>query len=203
MLINSYMEEISKRIKGKRVLDLGCCASTSKNLLKRHFVYKKHAKEIVGVDYNKVLIEEAKERFDYEVHYCDLTDYEDVQKIFDKFGTFDTIICTDVIEHIGNLQNFIENLNSLMRENGELHLTTPNMRSPRWLNMFLGNSKFQVNKDHICWFDTFTLTNLLRRAGLYIDETIYYSHDERALSKLRLQAKDWMATKIYAIIKKG
>lgn len=203
MLINSYMEEISKRIKNKRVLDLGCCASTSKNLLKRHFVYKKHAKEIVGVDYNKDLIAEAKERFNYEVNYCDLTNHDDAKKILNTFGKFDTIICTDVIEHIGNLQNFIDNLNMLMEDDGELHMTTPNMRSPRWLNMFMGGSKFQVNKDHICWFDTFTLGNLLKRSDLYIDETIYYSHDERALKRLRLQPKDWMATKIYVIIKKG
>jgi 2-polyprenyl-3-methyl-5-hydroxy-6-metoxy-1,4-benzoquinol methylase len=203
LLINSYIEEISKRINGKRVLDIGCCASTSKNLLKRHFIYKQHTKEIVGVDYNKTLIKEAKERFNYDVHYCDLTERKDVERIHSMFGEFEHIICTDVIEHIGNLTNFLDNVKFMLTDKGTLHLTTPNMRSPRWLNMFNKGGKIRVNKDHICWFDVFTLSNLLRRSNLIIDEEIYYSHDTQALSNLKLQVKDWMATKLYVTIKRG
>jgi 2-polyprenyl-3-methyl-5-hydroxy-6-metoxy-1,4-benzoquinol methylase len=202
MLINSYVEEISKRIKGKRVLDVGCCASTSKNLLKRHFVYKKAAGEIVGVDYNKVLIQEAKERFNYNIEYCDLTNRTDVENIVNKFGKFDIVICTDVIEHIGNLTNFLENLKLFLNKSGVIHITTPNMRSSRWLNMFI-NGKIKINKDHVCWFDVFTLSNLLKRSGLKINEEIYYAHDVDSLKKLKLNKKDWMAAKLYVIVGKG
>jgi len=202
MLINSYVEEISKRIKGKRVLDVGCCASTSKNLLKRHFVYRKSVSEIVGVDYNKELIQEAKDRFNYDVLYCDLTNSSDVKKIKDRHGTFECIICTDVIEHIGNLTNLLENLKSMLSDDGVIHITTPNMRSARWLNMFI-NGKLRINKDHVCWFDVFTLTNLLKRSGLKIKETMYYAHDEVAIKKLKINKKDWMAAKLYVTVEKG
>lgn len=202
MLIKSYVEEICKRVEGKRVLDVGCCASYSKNLLKRHRLYKKSAKEIIGIDYNRELIAEAKERLNYTVHFCDLTNSSDVQDIRNKFGEFDTIICTDVIEHVGNLTSFLDNINYLMTEKGVLHLTTPNMRSPRWLSMF-NNNNFKANKDHICWLEVFTLTNLLKRSGLKIVETMYHHQEDGAVSALKLlKAKPWMARRLYVVVVK-
>jgi len=202
MLIDSYVKEINKRIKGKRVLDVGCCASTSKNLLKRHFMYKKDAKEIIGIDYNTELITEARDRLNYEVHYCDLTNIDDVQSIHGKFGIFDTIICTDVIEHVGNLSSMLDNISYLMTDNGVLHLTTPNMRSPRWLNMFNKNN-FKANKDHICWLEVFTLKNLLERSGLKIVETMYHHQEGGAISALKLlKSRPWMARRVYVVVEK-
>ena len=131
-LVKSYVDEICSYIQGKDVLDIGCCSSTSKNLLKRHFQYKKAAKSILGVDYNKKLIAEAKSRFNYVVHYCDFTSKKNVRNIIQQFGKFSTIVCTDVIEHIGNMTNFLDNINLIMTSDGVLHLTTPNARSPRW-----------------------------------------------------------------------
>ena len=201
MLIKSYVEEISKRVKGKRVLDVGCCASYSRNLLKRHRIYKKSSKEIIGIDINKKLIKEAKDRLNYIVHYCDLTNINDVKNIIDKFGNFNTVICTDVIEHVGNLTNMLDNINYIMTDDGVLHLTTPNMRSPRWMQMFV-NRKVKVNPDHICWFDIFTLKNLLKRSGFKVVETMYHSLENSAISFLKLTPQDWMARRIYVVVKK-
>ena len=202
MLIDSYVNEIGKRIKGKTVIDIGCCASTSKNLLKRHFLYMKTANTIIGIDYNKTLIEEAKNRLNYEVHYCDVSQKSSIENIYNKFGKFDTVVCTDVIEHVGNMTNFLDNINYLMTDNATLHLTTPNMRSPRWLNMFIAG-KIKVNKDHICWFDIFTLTILLKRSGLVVDEIMYHAQETADIRKLGLQPKDWMSRRLYVTIKKG
>lgn len=201
MLIKSYVDEINKRIKGNRVLDIGCCASTSKNLLKRHRIYENAAKEIIGIDYNKELIKEAKERLNYDIHHCDLTNTEDVEMIVNQFGKFDTIICTDVIEHISNLGMFLENVKNMMDDNGTLHLTTPNMRSPRWMEMFIRNN-FKVNPDHICWFDIFTLTNLLKREKLKIVETMYQAQEIKSINFFKFKAQDWMARRLYVVVKK-
>jgi len=201
VLIKSYVEEINKRIKGKRVLDIGCCASTSKNLLKRHRLYEKAAKEIIGIDYNKDLIKEAKDRLGYTLYYCDLTNFDDVKNIVEKFGKFDTIICTDVIEHISNLGIFLENVKYMLEENGQLHLTTPNMRSPRWMQMCIQN-KYKVNTDHICWFDIFTLGNLLKRAKLKIVETMYQAQETQAIRFFKFKPKDWMARRLLVVVEK-
>jgi len=201
MLINSYVEEICKRIEGKNVLDVGCCASSSKNLLKRHFIYKKKAKSIVGCDYNKVLIKEAKERLKYEVLFCDFTNREDVQKIKDDFGLFDTLICTDVIEHVGNITNLLDNISYLMTDDAVLHLTTPNMRSPRWIHLANIN-KWNVNNDHVCWLEIFTLKILLKRSGLIVSEEMYHAQENAAIRALGLKPKPWMARRLYVTVKK-
>lgn len=201
MLIKSYVEEISKRVKGKRVLDIGCCASYSKNLLKRHRMYRKASKEIVGIDYNKKLIAEAKERLNEYVYYCDLTNRDDVESIVERFGKFDTIICTDVIEHVSNLGLLLDNIKLMMTKKGQLHLTTPNMRSPRWMQMFV-TRKVKVNPDHICWFDIFTLRNLLKRHKLKVVETMYHSLETGSISFLKLKPQDWMSRRIYVVVEK-
>lgn len=202
MLINSYVEEICKRIKGKNVLDIGCCSSFSKNLLKRHSFYKNAAKTIVGVDYNKALIKEAKDRLNTDIYYCDLTNREDVQKIIDQFGTFNHIICTDVIEHVGNLTALLDNIALMMNEDGILHLTTPNMRSPRWIHLASTN-KWKVNIDHICWLEIFTLKILLKRSGLVVVDEMYHAQEGAAIKALGLKPKPWMARRLYVTVKKG
>ncbi len=201
MLIKSYVEEINKKIKGKRVLDIGCCASTSQNLLKRHMLYERSAKEIIGIDCNKDLIEEAKTRLGYTIYYCDLTNQSDVENIIEQFGRFDTIICTDVIEHISNLGIFLDNIKLMLNDNGALYLTTPNMRSPRWMDMCI-NNKYKVNKDHICWFDIFTLGNLLKRVNLVITETMYQAQETQSIKFFKFKPKDWMARRLLVEVKK-
>lgn len=202
MLIKSYVDEINKRISNKRVLDIGCCASTSKNLLKRHRLYEKSAKEIIGVDYNKDLIKEAKERLGYTIHYCDLTNTYDVLDIIKQFGQFNTIICTDVIEHISNLGLFLNNIKLMLEDEGQLLLTTPNMRSPRWMQMCIQN-KYKVNDDHICWFDIFTLGNLLRRQNLKIVESMYQAQENKSIKFFKFKPQDWMARRLLVVVEKG
>ncbi|MCF8019802.1 MAG: class I SAM-dependent methyltransferase [Vallitaleaceae bacterium] len=201
MLIESYIEEINKRIKDKRVLDIGCCASTSKNLLKRHRLYEKSAKEIVGIDYNKDLIKEAKDRLGYKLYYCDLTNRHDVENIIKSFGRFQNIICTDVIEHISNLGLFLDNIKLMLEDKGTLYLTTPNMRSPRWMQMCITNT-YKVNADHICWFDVFTLGNLLKRSNLKIVKTMYQAQETKAITFFKFKPQDWMSRRILVLVEK-
>jgi len=201
VLIKSYIEEINKRIKDQRVLDIGCCASTSKNLLKRHRLYEQSAKEIIGIDYNKELIKEANDKLGYKIYYCDLTNTEDVKGIIKKFGCFKNIICTDVIEHVSNLGLFLENIKLMLEDNGSLYLTTPNMRSPRWMQMCITDT-YKVNADHICWFDIFTLNNLLKRADLKIVDTLYQAQEMKAIRFFNFKPQDWMARRILAVVQK-
>lgn len=202
-LIKNYIDEICKRIKGKDVIDIGCCASSSEHLLERHLAYRKSAKSIVGIDNNRDLIKEAQKRFNYTIYYCDFTSIEDVQNIIDKFGKFDTIISTDVIEHIGNLTNFLNNIYRIMtNQDAILHLTTPNMRSPRWIYKAI-NGHFQVNYDHVCWLDAFVLKILLKRSDLIIIDEMYSGQENEAIHALGLQAEDWMAQRLYVTIRKG
>ena len=202
MIVDSYVKDICKRIEGKKVLDLGCCASTAKNLLKRHNEYKKTAKEIIGVDYNRDLLKLANERGAKNLYELDVTQTQAVNEFILQFGTFDTIVCTDVIEHIANPGLFLENLKKFMSNGSKVYLTTPNARSTRWYAMYVRN-QIKINADHVAWHDVFTLTVLLKRHGLKITKTMYHSAEVRDANFLKLNHQDWMARRLYVIIEKA
>ena len=201
MIVDSYVKDICERIKGKKVLDIGCCASTEKNLLKRHNEYKKTAKEIIGIDYNKQLLKIAIEKGNKNLHCVDVTDGQTVNDFMLQFGKFDTIVCTDVIEHISNPGLFLDNLKKLLTDKGKVYLTTPNARSTRWYAMYVRN-RIKINDDHVAWYDTFTLKVLLKRHGLKITKTMYHSAEGGDAQFLKLNHQDWMARRLYVIIEK-
>ena len=201
MIVDSYVKDICKEIKGKRVLDIGCCASTPKNLLKRHNMYKQAAKEIVGIDINKDLLKLAKERGAENLFYLDITDTYGAELFAQQYKPFNTIICTDVIEHISNSGFFLENLKKCMTDDGKIYLTTPNASSVRWMTMLLKN-KLKINADHVCWYDRFTLGVLMKRHGLKITKTMYHSSEKHDAVFLNMDHQEWMARRLYVIIEK-
>lgn len=201
--IDSYIEETKRRIKGKKVLDVGCLASYEQNIMKRHKEYRKATDQIVGVDINQDFLDKAKQQGVKDLFYCDATNKKDVESIVEKFGKFDIVIASDVIEHIGNHTLFVDNLKLAMRDNGSLFLTVPNMRGIRWFHMFY-KDKIKINPDHVCWFDVITLSILLGRSQMKITEAMYHGNkdDKLRARELKLQYKTWMAGKLFVIGKK-
>ena len=198
MQIQAYINDIKERINGKIILDVGCLATWKENILKRHREYKKTAFKIIGIDYNKEYLKMLSEP---NVYYCDITNYDDVTNILNRFGKFSYIIATDIIEHVDNLGLFLESLNRLSDDNASIYFTTPNARSYFW------NSKFntqKVNHDHVCFFDDNTLKALMKRHGFYISHLQYCFHDDdkKSAKQLGLKFEPWMGRRIYFIIKK-
>lgn len=203
MIVDSYVDDIANRVKGKKVLDAGCCASTSKNLLKRHNIYKKDVKSILGIDYNKSLLKEAKSKFGVDnLRYCDLTNNNDVDEILNEFGTFEAIISTDVIEHIGNLTLYLDNLYRLLDNGGLLYLTTPNMPSSIFYKRYYELGHPKINIDHVCWFDATTLKVLLERSNFKLKKVMYHKKEAQAAKTLGLKFKEWMCRRLYVIASK-
>lgn len=204
-LIENYIEFIKNSIKDGDVLDVGCCATNKNNLMKRHLEYSKTAKKIFGIDYNKEMLDIAKNKFKIKnLYYCDLTDDSNVDNITSILGKFDHIICTDVIEHISNLTIFFDNIKKFMTSKSVLHLTTPNCRSIRWFYRAYKFNNFAINRDHVCWFDITTLYTLLKRSKLRINKLMYCIDDkEKAECKdIGLKFKNSLAGKIYITISK-
>jgi len=202
MIVKSYVKDLAQRIAGKNVLDIGCCAATEANLLKRHNEYKKTAKTIIGVDINKTLLNAAiTKKGAKNLHYLDMCDNVQVHKFAEQHGQFDTLVCTDVIEHVSNAGLFLDNIHKLMSKDGLLYITTPNMRSVRWFMMFVRN-KVKINFDHVCWYDEFTLSVMLKRHGFKVNETLFHSEEIQDARQLKLPYKPWMCRRLYMIISK-
>ena len=199
--------DIYESLKGKRVLDIGCLATAEHNILRSHLKYKENAKEIIGVDYNKKFLEITKKKFPQvkNLHYLDITDNDGVSLFIKKFGTFECVVCTDVIEHVGNLTLFLDNIYRLISDNGVLHITTPNALCPNWIVWANAskNGMTKVNPDHICMFEIKTLTSLLKRSKLKVVECRYHDvKGNKRIIELGLKPKSWMGKRIYVIVKK-
>jgi 2-polyprenyl-3-methyl-5-hydroxy-6-metoxy-1,4-benzoquinol methylase len=165
----------------------------------------KTAKEIIGIDIHTKFLADARAAGYNNIYYCDITNDYNVGSFIKTHGKFKHIIATDVIEHIGNISAFLDNIYRLMEDDGFLYLTTPNVRSPHWTSMFLGLQTFKVNDDHICWFEKFTLSNMLRRSKLKIQILKYYHHPkDKSASKryYKLPFKTQMGRRMYAIVQK-
>ncbi len=201
MMVRSYVRDICERIKGKKVLDVGCCATTPKNLLKRHNEYLKTAGSIIGVDNNKELLKLAKTQGATNIHYADMTIESYVYVLQKDHGLFEAAITTDVIEHVFNAELFLSNIYNMLEDNGLLYITTPNMRSVRWMAMLVRNN-FKVNPDHVCWYDEFTLSNILKSANFKIVKIMYQASEKADAKFLGLKYKDWMARRLYIIASK-
>jgi len=81
-------------------------------------------KEIVGIDISEESIDYAKGHysFDETSYYVDDALNPELHKIY---GTFDTIISFETIEHFEGDELFIQNLYNLLRPNGTLVISTP------------------------------------------------------------------------------
>ena len=106
--------------KGKRTIDVGCGAG--------HFAYvmAKKGANVIGIDFSKVAIKIAQEKYKHKNLSFEHTNLEKGIN-----GKFDVIVSRGTIEHQDDpfkvLQNFKKHLNT----NGKIILTVPNWTNPR------------------------------------------------------------------------
>lgn len=103
------------------VLDLGCATGNF-----GEYLHKKRKCTIMGVDFSEKQLEIARQKNAYEKLFCinlnNLTDELDEYKNY-----FDTIILTDVIEHITETENLFFRIKPLLKENGNIIVSVPNI----------------------------------------------------------------------------
>jgi 2-polyprenyl-3-methyl-5-hydroxy-6-metoxy-1,4-benzoquinol methylase len=193
MEVHGYIKHIQNQIKGKRVLDIGCLGSFEHTVLLRHDEWVKVASRVVGIDNNREFLELPKVKKRNNIFYCDITNNEDVCKFKETFPLFNHIIATDIIEHVGNITAFLNNTRSLLKQDGTIYMTTPNVRSLVWQAMWDGRMEFLRNDDHICWFDIDTLVTLLDRSGLKM-HSYYYCWNEVDQKLAKEHNIDWRSS---------
>lgn len=93
------------------LLDFGCGTKPYKNL----FV---NVKEYIGVDYK--IEERVQNNIDVDVFY-------DGKKIPFENEKFDSLLCTEVLEHVFNIDELLIEFNRVLKKNGRAIITTPFM----------------------------------------------------------------------------
>ena len=76
-------------------------------------------------------------------------------------GTFDVLVCSAVLEHLLNPKSFIRYVRSLMKDDGVIFFSVPDLKSIGF-NLMKGHLLNKVFKPvHTCYFDLKTLNRLL------------------------------------------
>lgn len=153
--------------RGNKVLDIGCAEGPFADLISKN-------NYIVGLDQcpkRLFLNEETAAGKGYSllvIHSNDRLPFPD--------GEFDVTLSTEVIEHVLDTKNFVGKIRRVLKENGKLILSTPNVAS--WknrLSILLGDGRFiksniryPEQKLHIRFFSFFSLRKFLEESGFRI-----------------------------------
>jgi 2-polyprenyl-3-methyl-5-hydroxy-6-metoxy-1,4-benzoquinol methylase len=145
--------------RGKRVLDVGCSSGYLAEPL------SERGNTIVGIELDADAAHEA-ERFCERVL---LGDVETMELPLEP-GSFDVVLCGDVIEHLRDPVAALARLRPLLKGGGELVLSTPNVAN--WairLSLLAGRWRYTdrgiLDRSHTHLFTRATLVEALRRAG--------------------------------------
>jgi 2-polyprenyl-3-methyl-5-hydroxy-6-metoxy-1,4-benzoquinol methylase len=149
---------------GKRVLDVGC----SSGYLARPLVAA--GCMVVGIDQDEQAAEAARE-------VCEEVLVGDVETLELPFPdrSFDAVLCGDLIEHLRDPEAFLARMRPLLKPNGRLVLTTPNVAN--WairLGLLFGRWRYTergiLDRTHAHLFTRSTLEETLERAGYRVLE---------------------------------
>ena len=108
LIAKVYDENVKKFVKGK-LLDLGC------GKVPLYIAYKNYIADNICVDWENTLHKNV--NIDY---FCDLT-----KKLPFNDNEFDTVLLSDVLEHIPNPNNIINEIYRVLTKNGNMLLNVP------------------------------------------------------------------------------
>lgn len=179
-------ELVLERCRGKRVLHVGACDSPywRERIATGSFLHTKIAAvaaTCVGVDIDGAAIDDLRET--HEIGGIQRCEPASIRSL--GLAPFDVVAAADVIEHVSNPGEFLEDLRELIRENGELLLTTANAYClRRFVKILFGREA--NHPDHVAYYSYLTLKQLLTRAGLEIAEFYGYACEAPAPRKARI-----------------
>lgn len=158
-----------KYLKGD-VLHVGCVGHSTYAIEKPGWMHEKlcsseNVTSVLGIDILAEGIEEMQRR-GYKVKLCNAENMRLNHK-------FDTIVASELIEHLSNPGLFLERAREHLKPGGKLILTTPNGFRIHEYKRYLINKKVPINPEHVCWFDENTLLNLVERHGFIVVDTKY------------------------------
>ncbi|MDD5552200.1 MAG: class I SAM-dependent methyltransferase [Candidatus Pacebacteria bacterium] len=148
-------------LRNKNILDIGCYDGTFLSLIENR------NNNFYGIDANDYAVRKAKEKGINVKKFF----FNDESKIPFENNFFDLIIAGEIIEHIYDTDFFLDEIYRLLKKDGFLILSTPNLASfGRRLMLLLGINPIiecspneKDSSGHIRYFTFKTLEHLLRK----------------------------------------
>jgi 2-polyprenyl-3-methyl-5-hydroxy-6-metoxy-1,4-benzoquinol methylase len=191
-------EYIAGKVAGKVVLDVGCAdhhAATEQTDAWLHKHIRASAAHVLGVDLVASEVQKLQNK-----GYTIIAD-DALTMSLDK--RFDVAVAGEIIEHVDNPGALIRNLAGHLRPYGKLILTTPHAFSLQYvIESAFCDVRKRWNPEHVALYDEFTLTNLLVRNGMRVEEVRYFARSRKLrgiLSLTRLPCPALLASTIVVI----
>lgn len=149
---------------GKRVLDIGCSTGYLDRALQQR------GNEVVGIEADPAAAAAARQ-------WCTDVRVGDVEMIGLSFAprSFDVVLCADVLEHLRDPGKLLARARPLLRPDGRLVLSTPNIAN--WTiraSLLFGRFRYAdrgiLDRTHTHLFTRRTLVECIEAAGYLIDE---------------------------------
>jgi len=162
LLIKNFFSSLISLVKPLRIesiLDAGCGEGFTMDKLSR----QKLVKKIEGIEYSKEVVSLGKDMFpDLNIKQADIYDLPY------KNGSFDLIICTEVLEHLDNPQKALEEM--LRATKRYLILSVPNEPFFMLSNFLRGKnlSRWGNDMDHVNHWGRFSFKSFLKKNEIKI-----------------------------------
>ena len=148
----------------KKILDIGCYDGTISQLI------KEKNNVIIGLDMSMNALNMAKKKG----IECVLSNAENLPF---RDASFDIIVASEIIEHIFDTGKFLDEINRILKSNGELILTTPNLALlDNRFRLLLGlqphycEIELEGNAGHIRCFTKKSFKNLIEKHGFMVEK---------------------------------
>ena len=146
----------------QKLLDTGCWDG----YIMQQILKVKRTKLIAGVDNSKPAISACHKK-GLDARWVRTVD----EKLPFKKNEFDAVVAGEVIEHLYDVNNFLQEIYRILKPNGQLILTTPNLASfGSRVSLLLGRTPWMIeneitppNSGHIRYFTFDSLTKLLQK----------------------------------------
>jgi len=149
-----------------RILDVGCGDGATGALLKQ--IGK--AREVHGVE----IVASAAQRAEANLDTVIVGDFENIELPYQP-GSFDCILATEVLEHFADPWHAVLRLKSLLRDDGYIIASTPNIRNLTviWGLVVRGDWHYNesgiLDRTHLRFFTKSSFRDMFVQAGLTVE----------------------------------
>ena len=167
---------------GKKVLDVGCVqhsAGKARDETWLHRFIAENASSVLGIDILEKDVQHLASQ-GYRVICADAIRVELPEK-------FDVIVAGELIEHLNSPGPFLANMRRHLAPDGVIVITTPNVfYALHTIESCFFSPQKRWNPEHVAWYCPFTLDNLFRREGMYLQDCVYFARSRKIRALLRL-----------------
>jgi len=143
-----------------KALDIGCSIPLGLSIL------QKEGWKVLGLDPSDKCIAVAKQQLNVEV----LKGFFSIDLLM-KNSPYDLIILSHVLEHLVNPSQILNEISNLLSENGLLYVEVPD-------HMNISGVKSYFDFEHINYFTSVSLTNLIQQNGFEVDSLRTYQNSK-------------------------